>query len=296
MTGSCSGVAGAQERARDARPTPDLQHVEVNGVHLAYDDFGEGPAILFIHGFMLDHTVWRSQVAGLEDWRRIAPDLRGHGLSEAPEHDYSMATYADDLAALLDALGVRRTVLCGLSMGGYIAFEFLRRHGQRVAGLAIMDARAEPDSAERQARRNVMIARALDSGTKALADELAPKFLAESAPDETRKQLREMMERTPINGVVGALEAMRDRPDSAPLLRTLASVPTLLIIGECDARTPRASMQAMADQIPGARFDIVPDAGHISPFENPVAVTFRLCEFLYELLPGRLLSGRRGLR
>jgi pimeloyl-ACP methyl ester carboxylesterase len=98
--------------------TPDFRHVEVNGVSLAYNDVGEGPTILFIHGFMLDRTMWRSQVAALDGWRRIAPNLRGHGLSEAPEGGYRMATYADDLAALLDVLGVRRTVLCGLSMGG----------------------------------------------------------------------------------------------------------------------------------------------------------------------------------
>jgi 3-oxoadipate enol-lactonase len=265
---------------------PDLRHVEVNGVRLAYDDVGEGPAILFIHGFMFDRTIWRSQVAALEGWRRIAPDLRGHGLSKAPERGYGMATYADDLAALLDALGVRRTVLCGLSMGGYVAFEFLRRHRERVAGIVIMDARAEADSPERRARRNDMIARALDSGSKPLADELAPKFLTQSAPDEMKRQLREMMERTPPNGIVGALEAMRDRPDSTPLLRTLAGVPTLLLIGERDARTPRASMQAMADQIPGATFDIVPDAGHVAALENPAAVISRLREFLDELSLG----------
>jgi 3-oxoadipate enol-lactonase len=261
----------------------DLWHVDANGVRLAYHDVGEGPAILFVHGFLFDRTMWRSQVAALEGWRRIAPDLRGHGLSEAPERGYSMATYADDLAALLDALGVRRTVVCGLSMGGYIAFEFLRRHRECVAGFVIMDARAEVDSPERQAKRDVMIARARDGGSKALADELAPEFLAESAPDEKKKRLRKMMERTPSNGIIGALVAMRDRPDSTPLLRTLASVPTLLLIGESDARTPRASMQAMADQIPGARFDMCPDAGHVPPFENPAAVTSRLREFLDEL-------------
>lgn len=192
-----------------------------------------------------------------------------------------MATYADDLAALLDALGVRRTVLCGLSLGD-IAFEFLRRHRQRVAGLVIMCARAEADSPERRTRRNTIIARALDNDPKALVDELAPKFLAESAPDEMKKRLREIMVRTPPNGIVGALETMRDRLDSTPLLRTLARVPTLLVIGECDARTPRASMQAMANLIPGARFDIVPGAGHVSPFENPAAVTSRLRNFLDE--------------
>jgi pimeloyl-ACP methyl ester carboxylesterase len=109
-----------------------LRYVEANGVCLTYDDVGEGRAILFVHGFMFDGTMWRGQTAALEGWRRIAPDLRGHGLSEVPERGYSMATYADDLAALLDDLGVRRTVLCELSMGGYIAFEFLRRHLERT--------------------------------------------------------------------------------------------------------------------------------------------------------------------
>lgn len=262
---------------------PDLRQAEVNGIRLAYVDVGKGPAIVFIHGFMFDRTMWHSQVAALKDWRRIAPDLRGHGLSEAPERGYGMSSYADDLAALLDAMGVRRAVLCGLSMGGYVAFEFVRRHRERVAGLIIMGARAEADSPGRRAMRDIAIASALDSSPKVFADELAPKFLAERAPDEMTKQLREMMERTPPRGIVGALKAMRDRPDSTPLLRTLASVPTLLLIGERDVRTPRASMQAMAAQIPGAKFDTIPDAGHVTPLENPAAVTSRLHDFLDEL-------------
>ena len=82
---------------------PKAQHIAVNGVNFAYDDVGKGSAILFIHGFMLDRTVWRNQVAALDRWRRITPDLRGHGLSEAPKLGYSMATYADDLTALLES-------------------------------------------------------------------------------------------------------------------------------------------------------------------------------------------------
>lgn len=154
-------------------------------------------------------------------------------------------------------------------MGGYVTLEFLRRHRERVARLVIMDARAEADSPGRRARRNVMIARALERDSRAFADELAPKFLAEGAPDDVKKQLREMMERTSLNGIVGGLEAMRDRPDSKPLLRTLATVPTLLLIGECDVRTRHASMQAMAGQIPGARFEVVPDAGHLPRSARP---------------------------
>jgi alpha-beta hydrolase superfamily lysophospholipase len=115
---------------------PDLQHVEVNGVRLAYDDFGEGPAILFIHGFMLDRTMWRGQVAALDGWRRIAPDLRGHGLSEAPERDYSMAAYADDLATMLDgrvATGARRQDQRRTLGRGLACDEPARPHGSQPA-------------------------------------------------------------------------------------------------------------------------------------------------------------------
>jgi hypothetical protein len=121
-------------------------------------------------------------------------------------------------------------------------------------------------------KRNVMIARALCSVSKTLADELAPKCLAEGAPDEMKMRLREMMAHSPSNGIVGALEAIRDRPDSTPLLQTLASVPNLLLIGEYDARTRRASMQAMAERIPGASFDIIPGARFHRDIATPAVI------------------------
>lgn len=259
---------------------PEPRYITTNGVRLAYDDVGEGPAILFIHGFMFDRTMWRDQVVGLEGWRRIAPDLRGMGLSEAPENGYSMDVYADDLAALLDVLGIERVVLCGLSMGGYIAFEFIRRHRERVAALVIMDSRAEADSPEREASRNDMIARVRRGEAKALVEELAPIFLAEDAHTNVQKRLKEMMQRTPPAGIIGALEAIRDRPDSTRLLQSLANLPTLLLIGEHDRRTPFASMQTMANHIPNAKLGMIPNAGHVPPIENPEKTADRLRRFL----------------
>jgi len=117
-----------------AAPRGSARRVTVNGVNLAVNLEGEGPTVLFIHGYPLDRTIWDPQLAALDGWRRVAPDLRGMGLSDAPDLGYSMATYAADLAALLDAIGADRAVLCGLSMGGYVAFEFLRRWRERVAG------------------------------------------------------------------------------------------------------------------------------------------------------------------
>ena len=126
----------------------------MNGVSLAVEVRGEGPAILFVHGYPLDRTMWRDQIDSLEGYRRIAPDLRGMGQSDAPDLGYGMGIYADDIAALLDALGVNEVVLCGLSMGGYVIFEFLRRWRHRVRALILMDTRAEADSTEaRRARQ-----------------------------------------------------------------------------------------------------------------------------------------------
>ncbi|MBA3497230.1 MAG: alpha/beta fold hydrolase, partial [Gemmatimonadales bacterium] len=135
-------------------PTGDAQHLTVNGVSLAVETHGEGPAVLFVHGYPLDRTIWRDQIAGLDGYRRIAPDLRGMGQSDAPDLGYGMGIYADDLAALLDTLGVDDVVLCGLSMGGYVVFEFLRRWRHRVRAVILVDTRAEADGAEARRARD----------------------------------------------------------------------------------------------------------------------------------------------
>lgn len=259
---------------------PEPRHIVVNGVRLAYVDVGAGPAVLFIHGFMADRTLWSEQIVALEGWRRIAPDLRGMGMSEAPEGGYGMAVYADDLAALLDALDVERAVVCGLSLGGYVAFELLRRHRARVAALVVLDARAEGDTPERAASRNDMVARVRDGDARGLEGELASRFLAQTAPADVRRRLEQLMERSPVAGTVGALEAMRDRPDSTQLLQSIRNLPTLLLIGEHDSRTPHASMRAMADRVPDATFEVITSAGHLPPLENPEETTTKLRRFL----------------
>jgi 3-oxoadipate enol-lactonase len=210
----------------------DGQQNGSNGVRIAYDDVGDGPAILFIHGFMFDRTMWHDVVAALDGWRRIAPDLRGMGESEASDGRYDMVAYANDLAALLDVLGIERAALCGLSLGGYVCCEFLRRYRERVAALIVMSARAEADTPERRTSRDDMIARVRRRGVRALAQELAPKFLAETSTPDTKQRLKEMMERTSVVGTLGALEAMRDRPTGCGArglrsYRVLATLPRL---------------------------------------------------------------------
>jgi 3-oxoadipate enol-lactonase len=266
----------------NARPAPpgSARRLTVNGVNLVVDARGDGPAILLIHGYPLDHTIWSPQLEALDGWRRIAPDLRGMGQSDAPDLGYGMATYASDLAALLDTLGVERVVLCGLSMGGYVAFEFLRRWRERVSGLVLIATRAGPDTAEGKRARDAAAAQAREGGAGVIADAMLPKMLAPGAPDALVKRVRALMAATPVPGIVGALGAMRDRPDSTALLPTLAGLPALVIAGGSDQLMPVSEMSAMAAAIPGARLVVAPGAGHLPTLETPSVVTDALRAFL----------------
>jgi 3-oxoadipate enol-lactonase len=265
------------------RESGEVQRLAVNGVSLAVEVRGDGPAVLFIHGYPLDHTIWTHQIAALEGWCRIAPDLRGMGRSDAPDLGYSMETYAADLAELLDLLGASDVVLVGLSMGGYIAFEFLRRWRQRVRGLVLVDTRAEADSPEARANRDAAAATARDQGAAAIAEAMLPKVLGAStragAP-ATVERVRAMMAATPVAGIVGALGAMRERPDSTPLLPGMAGLPTLVIAGDEDELAPPAQARAMADAIPGASLVVIRSAGHLPTLERPTETTDAILGFL----------------
>lgn len=290
-----------EEFARLVAPSPDsrggLERIAVHGVSLAVDIRGSGPAILLIHGYPLDHRIWEPQLETLTGWRRIAPDLRGMGGSDAPlaapaaapgpggaptpaAEGYSMEVYARDLAALLDRLGVERAVLCAHSMGGYIAFEFLRRWRPRVRGLVLVNTRAEADTPEGRRAREAAIALARTGGAAAVAESMLPKMLAPSAPPALRERVRDIMTGTPVAGLIGALGAMRDRPDNTLLLPALAGLPTLVIAGAEDGIVSPASARAMAAAIPGARLVEIPGAAHLASLEAPEATTEALRSFL----------------
>jgi 3-oxoadipate enol-lactonase len=266
---------------RDA--SEHVQRLMVHGVNLAVEVRGDGPAVLFVHGYPLDRSIWRDQLEALEGFRRIAPDLRGMGQSDAPDLGYSMSIYAADLAALLDAMAIDEVILCGLSMGGYIAFEFLRNWRSRVRGLVLMDTRAEADTPEGRRARDAAAGTARERGAATVAESLLPKMLAGSTIErcpEVVERVRGLMAATPVAGMVGALAAMRDREGSESLLPTLAGIPTLVVVGEADSVTPPDQARMLAQAIPGARLEIIPGAGHLPPVEQPEATTRSLREFL----------------
>jgi len=242
--------------------------------------------VLFIHGFPFDHSMWRHQLTALSRWRCIAPDLRGAGAGASAGHDspdgYSMVAYATDLIRLLDDEQIDQVVVCGLSMGGYVAFELLRQVPKRVHAAILCNTKAAADTPEAKGGRDVMAAKAEKEGAGAIAEELVPKLLARVTRERQPEVVREvtgMITRQPVGGIVGALRALRDRPDSTPLLGRIR-IPVLVVAGEDDQITPAAGMRSMAEAIPGARFVLIPEAGHLTPLEQPAAVTEAIREFL----------------
>jgi len=266
----------------------EVVRYDVGEVTLSVDVRGDGPGLLLIHGFPLDRTLWKHQVATLAGWRRIAPDLRGLGNSDVPADGYSMAAYADDLARLLDRLRVRKCVVAGLSMGGYIAFEMLRRHRDRIGGLILCDTKAGADNEQGRKGRDEMAALAEAKGAAAVAERMTPRVLSRTtlrSQPPLVEQVREMMARQPVPGIVGALRAMRDRPDSTDLLPTI-DVPTLVVVGQEDELTPPAEARALATGIPSAHMTTIASAGHVAPLESPTAVSRVFAEFLEAVRPG----------
>ena len=171
-------------------------------------------------------------------------------------------------------------------MGGYIAFEFLRRWRRRVRGLILMDTRAEADTPDGKKARDAAAMKARESGAEAVADELLPRMVSPttlSDSPETVERVRVMLAATPVAGMIGALGALRDRGDSRDLLPSLAGLPTLVLVGEDDALTPAPQAREMAEAIPGSRFTVITGAGHLPPMERPSATTEIVAEFLRAL-------------
>jgi len=253
-----------------------VPHADVEGLRLHYVDAGpQGPtgepALVLLHAFPLHSGMWAPQLDALATGRRvIAPDLPGFGGSHGPDsmYRYTMAGFADLVAGLLDRLALGRVVLGGLSMGGYVAFAFLRQHRERVAALILADTRAAADTAQACERRTDQQDRVARIGTTALIEELLVGLLAEDTmalrPDLV-EQVRGLMANSAA-GYIGALEAMKHRPDATPELAGIP-VPTLLLVGADDALSPPEVARDMHGRIPGAELAVLPAAGHLSNLE-----------------------------
>jgi len=252
-------------------------------VDLAYDVSGasQNPTLLLVHGFPHDRTLWAPQMHALSAvYQCVTVDLRGFGeSSSAPP--YSMDQYADDLAALLDAIGVRRAVIAGISMGGYVAFAMWRRHAARVIGFVFVDTRAGSDSEAVRARRREWIARVQAEGVSAVSETLVADQLGATTltrHPELESTVLAMARRASEDGVIGALTAAMSRPDSSDMLGTI-TVPTMFVVGDEDTIAPRAESENMRTRVPGSRIEVIRGAGHLSSLERPAAFNTLVSEW-----------------
>lgn len=250
------------------------------GVSLEYDDIGNGVPLLLIHGFPLDRTLWRTQIAGLSQlFRVIAPDLRGFGQSSQTDGEaVTMDQYAADLKSLLDSVNVKQAVIGGISMGGYIALAFYAQYADRVKGLILANSRAVPDSEEGKQTRLANAQKVGEVGTGFLVETLAPKMLGSAAKPEIEIAVRSMMARQRPAGVMSALRGMAVRPDRTTLLR-FATVPVLIVSGSQDVLIPPSDSEAMHALIPNGRLVIIPDAGHLSNLDKADAFNHVVREY-----------------
>ena len=218
--------------------------------------------------------------------RVIAPSMRGFGGTPPSDRDeLSMDAMADDVASILDARGVTDpVVLGGLSMGGYVALAFARRHPQRLRALLLADTRAEPDSAEGRANRDRGIARVEDGDFAGFVNDLLPALLTPetlAVRPELVARVRAMAMRAAPSSVSAMLRALRDRPDARPGLASI-SVPALVIVGAEDALTPVTASRAMVDAMPAERasLEILPHTKHLSNLKAPAAFQATLTVFV----------------
>jgi len=262
-----------------------LCKLPASGLTIGYDEVGTGKTtLLLLHAFPLDRTMWEPQLAGLADVARIvALDLPGFGQSSPT--NFSIEGAADVVAEYLACREIPKAIVCGLSMGGYIALALARKHPNVLAGLILADTRAGVDDTTAKANRTKSIALVNEKGSAALFEGMAPKVMSEythSAKPDVVARVKAIAAKQLSASVAAALAALRDRPDANPGLKAIA-VPTLVLVGEYDAVTPPLAAANLSAQICGSRLVYIPGAGHLSNVENAEAFNTAVRDFLKDL-------------
>jgi 3-oxoadipate enol-lactonase len=262
-----------------------LCKLPASGLTIGYDEVGTGKTtLLLLHAFPLDRAMWEPQLAGLADVARVvALDLPGFG--ESSPTAFTIENVADVVAEFLAAREIPKAVVCGLSMGGYIALALARKHPNLLAGLILADTRAGVDDTTAKANRTKSIAIVNEKGTAAFFDGMAPKVLSEQtqiAKPEVVARVKAIAAKQPSASVAAALAALRDRLDGNPGLKAIA-VPTLVLIGEYDSVTPGLSAANLSGQIHCSQLAYIPGAGHLSNVENADAFNATVRDFLKDL-------------
>ena len=261
-----------------------MKTLRVRDLEMAFVEEGSGLPLLLVHGFPLDHTMWKYQIEEFtQHCRVIAPDLRGFGRTSVTPGTTTMEQMADDLNALLDVLGIHeQIVFCGLSMGGYVGWQFARKYESRLKALVACDTRVIADSAEQAASRRELAERVLREGPSPVAETMLPKLFSgetQSRRPDLVQATRDVIMRTKPEGIAAALRGLAERPDMSEFVTKL-ELATFVIVGEHDAISSSEEMEGIAESMPNAAWVVVPHAGHLSPLENPDVFNEALAQYI----------------
>jgi pimeloyl-ACP methyl ester carboxylesterase len=259
------------------------QRIKSGDAEIVYWMLGDGPPVVLLHPFPADHESWLPVAEALATrYRVILPDLRGHGESGVGEGPATMDKHTSDIVRVMDDADIGRAPLIGVSIGGYVLFEFWRRQRGRVAALGLCNTKALADGAEARAARLAAANDVLERGTEPFFETMIPRLLGkttrETRPDLVDGALRRMRKMSP-DDVAQVQRGMAERPDSVETLKTI-NVPTLLVTGDEDILTGVNEAELMRRHIAGSQLRVIPKAGHYSPWEQPEEATRLLRQFL----------------
>jgi len=263
-----------------------MERVGSGDAEMFYDVAGSGRPIVLLHPTPADHEFFLPLSQFLAPrYRLIMPDLRGHGKSGIGDGPATMQKHAMDVARVMNAAGVERAPLLGVSIGGRVIFEFWRRFRERVSAFILCNTEAQADSPEARHNRFRIAEDVLHGGTDPFFESMVPKLLGETTrklrPDLVEGALR-MMRRMSPEDVAGVQRGMAEWPDSIPTLKTI-DVPTLIITGDEDVLTGIPAAEVMKQNIAGSQIKVVAKAGHFLPWEQPEEVGKMVRNFLDSL-------------
>ncbi|HCO23134.1 MAG: alpha/beta hydrolase [Gimesia sp.] len=275
-----SGIMGPKDRNMHQK----LVEQNVNGIRMRALIAGSGPPLLLVHGFPLSHKMWLPQIEYFQSrYTVIAPDLRGFGESDISSGIVTMEQHARDLNSLLKELNIEDPVVfCGLSMGGYIAWEFWKHFADQLHALILCDTRADADSEEGVNNRLKMADLVLRHGPEAISTAMIPNLISESSQQKQphlSENLIAMIEAADSEGIAASQKGMAARSDYSNQIENIR-IPTLFIVGSDDRLTPPEIMLRMSSQVPGSKYFEVGKVGHMAPMEAPEAVNREIDHFL----------------
>ena len=261
-------------------------NIKKNGISIFLEgDISKLP-VVFIHGFPFDHNLWKKQVIKFSlNFFCVAYDVRGLGKSDSGDGQYTMESFTDDLEMVIDVMGLHKPVICGLSMGGYIALRAVERMEKKFSGIILCDTRSNADSNEGKINRAIAIKKINNEGVKSYIEEFIPNCFSEDSLTNKKTLVRETISNSEYfsaKGVRGCILAMAGRTDTTEYLTKL-SIPALILCGKKDKISPPEVMKEMAHKISNSEFYEIPKAGHLSPLENSDAVNEHIDNFLKKI-------------